>query len=155
VSAYFRARGLTAATAATAGNAIAQVWNPSASRSIVVKELSLAFPAAPAAGAGFITRRSTARGTATATVTPGADHHDARLYAPNSGFLIDTAFSAQPTLAAAELSPSWVFAAVAGSGLIYPIPEGITIPPGTGLVLVNRAAIAVAAAEFGCVVDEL
>jgi hypothetical protein len=152
---YHRVRGLTTATAATANNAIWQVWNPHATRSAIIREISFAFPAAPAAGAGFITRRTTARGTASATVTPTIVHHDARLYAPLTGFLVDTGFTVQPTLDAGELSPSWVFAAVAGSGLIYPIPQGIVVPPLAGVAFVNRAAIAFAACEIGVVVDEL
>ncbi len=148
--------GTTAATAATNQHAILQVWNPSTTRTIELLEVSLVATTAPGAGAGFLTRRSTARGTAGSTVTPTAEHHARREAVPDSGFLLDlAAFSAQPTLAAGDLAPAWVYAAVAASGIVYPLPRGIEIPPGTGLCLVNRAAIAFPISEVGIIVSEL
>ncbi len=147
---------ITVATAATDAHAIFQVWNPSATRAVELLELSMVVTAAPGAGAGFVVRRSTARGTPGSTVTPTAEQHARRQAAPDSGFLLDlAAFTVQPTLAAGELSPSWVYAAVAASGLLVPVPRGIEIPAGTGLVVVNRAAIIFPASEVGIVVGEL
>jgi hypothetical protein len=146
-----------AATAATDAHAILQIWNPSTTRTIQLCELSAVFrAAAPAAGAGFTTRRSTARGTAGSTITPTAEHHSRREAAPDSAFVIDlAAFTGQPTLAAGELYPVWGFAAIQNSGLILPLPRGIEIPPGTGLCFVNAAAIATAVAEWGLVIEEM
>lgn len=145
-----------AATAATIDHAILQIWNPSGARSIELLEVSCVFrAAAPAAGAGFTARRSTARGTAGSTVTPGAAHHSRNQVAPDSGFLVDlAAFTAQPTLAAGDLHPTWAFSAVQASGVILPLPRGIEIPPNTGLVFTNTAAVIFAIAEWGLVVAE-
>lgn len=94
------------------------------------------------AGAAFRLRRSTARGTAGSTVTPDIDNHSGRAVAPVSGVLLDlAAFSAQPTLAAAELGPDFESAAAAANAFMYDIPGGIVIPPGTGLVIAQVAAV--------------
>lgn len=150
---FHRVRGLTTATTATANNAIAQVWNPG-TRAIIVREVLFCATTAPAAGAGYIVRRSTARGTASATITPTIAHHDARLYAPQTGFLLDTGFTAQPTLEAGELD-AWMLAVVAGSGIVRSYGDGITVPPGSGLVFVNRAAVIFPVSEIAIAVDEL
>lgn len=154
--ARYTAGGGTAASAATDAHAIFQVWNPSSTKRIRLLEIGISCFAAPGAGAGFVLRRSTARGTAGSTVTPSAEHSYQRDAAPDSGWLLDlAAFSAQPTLASGELGPGWVFAAVTASGIVYPIPGGnLEIPPGTGIVVANRAAIAFPTAEVWAVVDD-
>ena len=136
----YRVQGSTAATAATLGNAACGFWNPHTTQRIRVIEISLVATTAPAANAGVQLRRNTARGTATTTVTPAIQQHDARMLAPPSGALLDLAYSAQPTLEAGGLW-AWVLGAVIGSGFIYPIPQGLVIPPGAGIVLVNHAAV--------------
>jgi len=145
------------ASVGTIDHAIVTIWNPSATRRIQLLEMSFVFQAAaPAAGAGFVTRRMTTQGTSASNITPTAEHHARREAAPDSGFLLGLGpFSAQPSLAAGELYPQWVFAAVQGSGLVLPIPRGIEIPAGTGLAFVNMAAVIFAASQFGCVVEEL
>lgn len=146
----YRVNGLTVATAATDAHAVCALWNPHATQRIRVIEISLVAVAAPGAGSGVELRRTTTRGTpATGTVTPAIQQHDARALAPASGALLDLGpFTAgQPTLEAGGLW-AWVLGAVIGSGFIYPIPMGIVIPPGAGLALVNRAAIAVPACEI-------
>lgn len=143
-------------TAATDAHCIVEIWNPASARSIVLWEFSYFAVGTPGAGMGFVTRRSTARGTAGSTVTPTAEHHGRRQAAPDTAFVIDlAAFSAQPTLAAGELAPCWVAPAVSASGLILPIPRGIEIPAGTGLCFVNRAAIIFQDGEWGFVIEEL
>lgn len=152
--ALFSVGGLTVATAATDAHAICAIWNPDAAKRIWLHEVSCFAAAAPGAGAGFEIRRITARGTAGSTVTPDADnaHEDGDV--PASGFLLDLAtYSAQPTTATPPLSPGFVFAAVAASGIILPLRR-IAIPAGTGIALVNRAAIVVPACEVGFVVEE-
>lgn len=147
--------GTTAASAVTDQHAIAMIWNPSATRTVQIVELKAVVFAAPGAGAGWLLRRSTVRGTAGSTVTPTAEHHARREAAPDSGFLLDlAAYSVQPTLAAGDLD-GWVYPAVTASGVIIPYPRGLEVPPGTGLGLVNRAAIAFPAAEVSYVVEEL
>jgi hypothetical protein len=150
----YSVNGLTVATAATVDHAIAAIWNPDANRRIWAHEVSIFAAAAPGAGSGFELRRITARGTAGSTVTPDADNaHEANV-APASGFLLDLAtYSAQPTLATPPLGLGFVFAAVAASGIVMPLRR-IMIPAGTGLALVNRAAIIVPACEVSWVIEE-
>src|SRR5687768_8031486 len=97
------------ATLVTIDHCIVEIWNPHASRWLRLLELHVHFQAAaPAADAGFVTRRSTAKGTPASTITPGAVHHIRGTTAPDTGFTIELgAFSAQPTLTAGELAPSW------------------------------------------------
>jgi len=150
----FYVSGTTAATAATDQHAIAAIWNPAAAKTIMVYEVSAVAFAAPGAGAGFLIRRITVRGTAGSTVTAAIVHDSRAEVAPQSGFLLDlAAYSVQPTITAGDLW-GWVFAAVAASGVIYPIPRGIEIPPGQGLALVNRAAIAFPTSEVSFIVED-
>jgi hypothetical protein len=154
--ARYAVNGTTAATAATDAHAIAAIWNPSATKRIELVEFGIVAVAAPGAGAGFLLRRMTARGTPGSTITPTAEHAYARDAPPDSGFLLDLAtYSAQPTLAAGELGPAWVLAAVIGSGLIYQLGgRTLSIPPGTGIAIVNRAAIITPACEVFVVIDD-
>jgi hypothetical protein len=134
-------RGRNAATAATADHAIAQLWNPHSTQRIKVIQIAVFKTTAGTAGDAFRLRRSTARGTAGSTVTPNIESHSERAIAPPSGMLLDlAAFSVQPTLASGEVGPGWVAAAFAASGIMYPVPGGIVIPPGTGLVIAQVAA---------------
>lgn len=150
----YSVRGLTVATAATADHAIASIWNPDAGKRIRVLEIAAFAAAAPGAGSGFYLRRISARGTAGSTVTLVAGHSVENDKAPSSAFVLDLAtFSVQPTLVAGAIGPGCVFAAVAASGILVPL-RGITIPPGQGLALVNRAAIVVPACEVSFVVEE-
>ncbi len=153
--ARYRVRGRTVATAATADVAIAGIWNPHATKRIYVLEFACSAATAPGAGAGFHIRRSTARGTQTSTVTPIADHADEADATPHSGWVLDIDWSADPTLAALPSIFGWILAAVAASGIVYPFSgRGVCVKPGTGLVWVNNAAIAVPALEFSVVVDD-
>lgn len=153
--ARWRIEGTTAATAATDQHAIAAMWNPSGTKAIRVYEIGLVAFAAPGAGAGFLVRRSTAQGTPGTSVTLAAVHDLARgATAPQSGAILGlAAYTVQPTLTASELF-GWVFAAVTASGIILPIPEGIEVGPGAGLVLVNRAAIAFPTSEVSFAGEE-
>ncbi len=150
-------RGRTAATAATADHAIAQIWNPHATQRIKVVEFSVFKQGgAGTAGDSFRFRRTSARGTAGSTVTPGIEHHIERAVAPVSGFLLDlAAFTVQPTLVAgSEIPPGWTAPAVQGAGIVKPFPGGIVVPPGTGLVIVQVAATIWPVSEIGFAVLE-
>lgn len=151
-----RTRGLTTATAATADHGVFAVWNPSATKRIRLLEFGLCALTAPVAGAGFYFRRISARGTPASTVTPVAANVDENDTTPVSGWLLDLgAYSVQPTLVAGPLPPGWVLSAVIGSGLIYPWSGiGIQIPPGTGLLCANRAALVHQVDEISVVVDD-
>jgi len=140
----YTVRGRSAATAATADHAVAQLWNQHATQRIKVIQFAVFKTTAGAAADAIRLRRSSARGTAGSTVTPGIENHSERGAAPVSGALLDlAAFSVQPTLiAASELGPDFVAAAFAAAGLVYSIPGGIIITPGTGLVIAQVAATA-------------
>jgi hypothetical protein len=135
-------RGFTAATAATANHVIACLHNPSGSRRITVVEFGIFKAGAGTANdTGYLCRTTTA-GTAGSTVTPDADNAEAGDAAPDSGALLNlAAFTVQPTLASPGMY-GWAAPAVAGAGVIIPLPRGITLAPGTGLAFVQRAATA-------------
>lgn len=150
----FAARGFTAATAATADHAIFGIWNPDTLRRIRVYEIGIFKATAGTAGDSAYLRRMTARGTASSTITPDADNSYEADDVPAAGWLLDlAAYSAQPTLAAPGMW-GWVAAAVAGSGIIWPMPRGISVPPGAGLVVVQRAATIWPTSEVYAVVDD-
>lgn len=143
----YSVRGRTAATAATADHGVATLWNPHSTKRIRVLEFGLCCTAAPSAGASIYLRRASARGTPGSTVTPAIQHAHGRDIAPPSGALLDLAtYSVQPTFETGGFM-GWVFAAVAASGLIYPIPRGIEVPPGAGLSMVTAAAVAIPISE--------
>jgi hypothetical protein len=146
----YHVRGRTAATAATADHAICNFWNPHSTQRIKVLSFLVFKTAAGIAGDSFRLRRSTTRGTPGSTVTPDIDHHSERAIAPPSGVLLDlAAFTGQPTFDASDIPPGWTAAAQAASGLVYPIPGGIILPPGTGIGLVQVAATAWPISEIG------
>lgn len=142
-----RLAGRSGATAATAGHAAAELWNPHATQRITLREFWICATTAPAAGAGVALRRTTARGTAGSTLTPVLANDTHRGSVSASVSVLDFAvFSAQPTL---ETSPNlwqWTFAAAAASGVSGPIE--IDIPPGTGLAWVNIAAVIFPVSDF-------
>ena len=136
-------RGRTAATAATADHALCALWNPHATQRVKIVQFGVFKSAAGTAGDAIRLRRITARGTAGSTVTPGIAQHSTRGVAPVSGVLLDlAAYSVQPTLDTLDSGLPWVAAAVAGAGVIYPIPNGIEIGPGAGLSIIQVAATA-------------
>lgn len=139
----YSVRGRTAATAATADHCVCEMWNPHASQRIKIMNFSMVAQAAPGAGLGYRFRRTTAKGTAGTTVTPAITNDHRHAVAPVSGVTLElAAFSVQPTLTGNDVVIDWVFAAVAASGLVYPIPGGIEIGPGAGLALIQVAATA-------------
>jgi hypothetical protein len=151
----FYVNGTTVATAATDAHCIAEIWNASSTKTITLYEIAIVAFAAPGAAAGFITKRSTTKGTPGSTVTPAAANDGRNEVTPQSTFTLElAAFTVQPTLSSGDLYPAWVFAAVNASGIVLPIPRGIEIPPGTGLCFVNRAGIAFPTAEIGIVVED-
>jgi hypothetical protein len=150
----YSVRGVTAATATTADVAIASLWNPDSTDSITVYEIGIFKTGAGAAGDSFYVERITTRGTAGSTVTPDADNAWGNLVAPPSGALLDLAsYSVQPTSSTPPLF-GFVAAAVAGSGIIWPTPRGIKIPPGAGLSIAQRVATAWPASEVYFVWEE-
>ena len=136
----FSARGLTVATAATADHAIAALWNPDSLKRITLFEVGLFKTAVGTAADSLYLARITTKGTPGSTVTPDADNAWNGDDVPASGAVLDlAAYSVQPTKGTPSLF-GWVAAAVAASGFVWPTPRGISIPPGTGLALCQRAA---------------
>jgi murein DD-endopeptidase MepM/ murein hydrolase activator NlpD len=152
-----RVSGRTAATAATAGNAAAAIWNPHSTLAITVYEISLFATTAPGAGAGVALQRISARGTATLTTTPAIQNDTMYGAAPSSGSLLDLTYSGQPTLIGTSVTHAlWRFplAAVIGSGFVQPFPEGIRIPAGAGLAIIAAAAVIVPVSDVSVAFDE-
>jgi len=136
----FSVRGLTAATAATADHAICALWNPDSLKRIKVFEMGIFKTAVGTAADSLYVARITARGTAGSTVTPDVDNAWDADDIPASGALLDlAAYPVQPTLGTPRMW-GWVASAIAAAGVIWPTPRGISIPPGTGLALCQRAA---------------
>jgi hypothetical protein len=153
-----------AANGTTSGisqHAIAGIWNPSATKSISLLEIQLVASGTPAAGAGFVTMRSTSRATGAGATgarmaTGGLQQHGSNESVSQSGFVVDTGpFVTQPTLNTGRLAPCWILAAVAASGVLIPIPRGIVIKPNSGLYLVTSSGVAFPACEVGFVVEEI
>lgn len=137
----FSVGGRSAATAATANHAGAQLWNASTSKSVFVTQIAWSKTVATADNLGIV--RSSARGTAGSTVTPAQQNDYAYDAAPQSGVLLDlAAFSVQPTLISSTAYMfRWHLPAAVGAGFILPLPGPIEVPAGTGLVLVTPPAV--------------
>lgn len=135
--------GPTAATAATADNAIFSLWNPSSARSIFVKELHLFKTTIGAADIPNI-RRISAKGTVTTSFAGAIEADFDHAIAPVSVAEIDLAFSVQPTFAgtaARGLLGACVGAAI-GAGMMWVFEEPIQVKAGTGLCVATGSALA-------------
>jgi len=143
--------GRSAATAATADNVAAELWNPHGTKSIYVREVWIFSTTAGLSNWGFA--RSTAKGTSTLTVTPDADNAYDRRAVPASGCTLELTFSAQPTLALPYL-PRGNFAALVGAGGVFAFPQAIEVPAGTGLCVATPVAVILPASDISYVWDE-
>lgn len=144
-----------AATAATAGLVVANIWNPHATVRPRLTEIHVCNQSGASVG-NAVLRRTTARGTVpAATVTPDIDNNLDRTLPPPSGLVIDLGptFTTQPTVDASDLY-RWTVTAAVGAGIVWTMPAGLVIPPGTGLAIVTSAAIAFPIADITCVWDE-
>lgn len=151
--ARYAVNGKTAATAATIDHAIAEVWNPSTSKRIKLMQLWVAKQAAGAADEPVL-RRSTAKGTAGSTVTPGSVQEYEQIAAPPSAFTLElAAFSVQPTLAAGPMH-GFVLPASIGSGIIWVFDEPVEIKAGEGVVLTTGIALAFPVSRITAVVED-
>ena len=152
--ARFRVAGrMNAATAATANHVAAQFWNPSANARPRIIEVHIVVTTAAAAHISL--QRSTARGaTPGATATPDIDNSDSRDVAPPSASVLElAAFGTQPTVDASSLQ-RWILPASIGAGIILPLPDGVTVPPGTGLCVLTPVATAFPISDISFVWDE-
>ncbi len=128
----------TVATVATANTAAAVLWNPGAAP-IFVNQLSWAKTVATADHLAVV--RCTARGTATTTLAAGISSDYDNYEAPISTAVIDTAWSAQPTLQSTTLYLfRWNMPAAISSGFVLPFPDQLKVPAGGGLAIVTPVA---------------
>lgn len=147
--------GPTAATAATADNGIAGLWNPSTTKRIFLKEIHVFKTTAGAADIPRI-RRTSARGTASTSFTPTSAYDYDVLSAPESGAILDLAYSVQPTFtgtASRGLLGALIPAAI-GAGFVWvlePVERAFQIPAGTGLCVVTGSALAFPISEVAFV----
>lgn len=137
----FSVAGRSAATTATANHCGGALWNPSATKSIFVTQLSGSKTVATVDNIGLV--RISARGTAGSTVTPVAQNDYSFDAVPPSGALLDLgAYTAQPTIVAAGAYIwKWNTPAAIGSGFILPFPKPLEIPAGAGLAIVTPPAV--------------
>lgn len=133
--------GRSAATAATANIPYAELWNPHSTKRITVREIWIANTVATIMNTGVL--RSSARGTAGSTVTPGTGSGRLDLTAPQSGALLDLAsFSVAPTyIGAADYLGRWNLPAAIGAGIIHVFSPGVEVGPGAGLCVVTPVAV--------------
>ena len=136
--------GRSTATAATARNVAAAIWNPHSTSRIFIYEI-WTFPTT-AAATNIGVARITARGTQTTSVTAAIDHSIERDTAAPSGFVLDLAYSAQPTVSASNNMVGTLPATI-GNGVIIGFSDPITVPAGTGLALITTQAAAYPASD--------
>ena len=119
--------GRTTATAATADNVAAALWNASGSKSIEVVEVHCVKTTATVDNHSLI--RTSTRGTASTTVTPDADNDYTREVTPTPCGPT-WRLSAQPTVQGPALARTNLPAAV-GAGFIWVFDRPIKVPAGT------------------------
>lgn len=144
-----------AASAATAGLVLIQIWNPSTSKRIKVLQIHTAKVTAGAADEPVI-RRSTAIGaTFATTVTPTSVYEYEQIAAPPSAFVIHGALiTTPPTLAAGELH-GFVISGAIGAGMMWVFDDnGIEVPASSGLCVVTGTALAYPASRWTVIVED-
>ena len=139
------------ATAATANNCAAELWNPASAKSLYVREVWVFSTAATTMNLGI--ERSSAKGTTTVTVTPDADNAFDRRATPPSAATLELDFSAEPTMQGPYMIQA-CSAAVIGAGWVFVFPQAIEVPFGTGLVINTTQAAAFPVADVTFVWDE-
>lgn len=152
----YRVGGRTVATAATISTVAAQLWNPSSTVPLWVREVHIASTTAGVSNIAM--QRSTARGTAGSTVTPDIDNDvEKALAAPSVAVLELATFSAQPTLAAPDME-RWNLPAVVGAGAMFVFgarSQGAPkVPPGNGFCIYTPVAVALPASDVTFVWEE-
>lgn len=144
-------RGL--ATAATANHVLAQMWNPSSTRTIWITAIGYSKTAATADIVAL--KRSSSRGaTPTSTVTPNISSDWEREISPPSGAVLELAtFGTQPTLDASSVPfLQYGLAAAIGTGFIIPFEskdlQGLKVLPTSGLCLYAPTSAIVQVADI-------
>lgn len=149
---FFTVAGRTpAATAAAANECIFNFWNPDSVRSLWVWEVSyqISTQVAGALDPHRLCRTSTAGTTPGATVTPDLDNDHQREVTPDTGALLHLAdFTTEPTLVLPEISNVSFPTQNNTQAKTWLFPEGLRIPPGSGLALATTGAVASRVADI-------
>jgi hypothetical protein len=125
---------------AVANSALAGLWNPHTTQSILVVQISVN-NLSTASGTRFVAlSRVTTRGTPASTVTPDIYSHHIQGVAPPSGALLDLGtYTVEPTQETPyDFGLGWP--PVISAGAVFPIPGGIIVPPERGLGLIQLPA---------------
>jgi hypothetical protein len=153
----YRVGGRSAATAATANHCAAQLWNPSTTVPLWIREIHVA--STTAGVSNLAVNRSTARGaTPATTVTPDIDNDvEKALAAPSVAVLELALFTTQPTIAAPDME-RWNLPAVIGAGVMWIFggrgDGAIKVGPGLGICVNTPVAVILPASDFTFVWEE-
>lgn len=156
--AVFSVAGFTAGTgAAGVDESAAALWYPSgATVRLHVYEVYLYKSGLSGGRAGLI--RTTTRGTPGSTVTPDGDNNwSGTGEGPRSAAVLDMAnFSVEPTVAAPYLYGTAIATATGagGSGHVWVFPQGIEVPPNSGLAIAIPVASSMNNSWVGYVWEE-
>ena len=141
--------GRTVSTGATSANqASATLWNPSSTKRIIVWEIGWSTQALFVMGIS----RTTTRGTVGTTITPDADNSWDNRGAPESGAVLDTNYSAEPTKAAKfalSIYTGSLIAQQSATMAVMLFKKGILVKPGNGLCVHRIHAITTASNPIG------
>jgi hypothetical protein len=142
----------TGNTAVTIDHCYGALWNPHATKAIVL--ISLVTSKITGMNATYA-QRITTKGTVGSTVTPDIDNHFDRLQAPVSGAVLDLApYSVQPTRAGPDSFRIATSQNNAGATQDIWFSKGLTIPAGTGLGIFQGLAGTAGQFDLSFVWDE-
>lgn len=131
----YTAGGRTNAVTDAAANVIvAQLWNPSSTRSIEVVRCCVSKTAA-GGNEELAPVRTSARGaTPGSTITPGIAQHHGRAVAQPSVSVIETSnFATEPTIDGVAIAERVMAINLAAWTMVWQFPEPIIVLPGAGL----------------------
>ena len=151
----YGASGDSTATAASADEVAANLWNPSSTKSIYVREVHCFSQTATACIPG-LARTTSAGTTPAATVTPDVDSAFDHRIAPASGVLLymGTYASTEPVVSTPYLTRAHLPAAV-GAGMMWSfLDEPIEVLPGKGLAVATPVATILQACRITFFWDE-
>lgn len=143
--------GRTTATLATANAVSSQLWNPHATSRSKLTEIHVCITTAGATNIAL--RRTSARGTATTSITPTIANSSQSDIVAAAGIL-DVAFGVQPTLAAGPALWQFNLPAAVGAAVIKGFPADLVIPPGTGIAITTPTAVIFPASDVTFVWNE-
>lgn len=138
-----------AATDAAANAIVAQLWNPSSTVPLYVREISV-FKTAAGGNESLAVVRTSARGaTPGSTITPGIAQHKDRVQAPASAAVIETSnMATEATIDGQQLAKRAILAGLVGAGIVWTFVTPITVRPGAGIAIAQlTTALAVPICE--------